>query len=233
TPCAAAQLGATAGYVGPAFIRASDCHCAPCSKHSGTWTYPAACQPRAVPAGAFTAFRRTTRRSAWISLRPPPPYRREALGRALDVLGPNWLQFAATAFLPCSGARPRRHPRGAGAEIRVSGAVSRDTRQISALLGCSLAIAGHARIPVGEGPVRVVLPGPHVHLIERWQRISIGLWNEVGEMAVHRRGDARAVPSCPFAREDEVLDAHETEGPRCTRLVDQHFRLLGLEHAVV
>jgi predicted TIM-barrel fold metal-dependent hydrolase len=38
-----------------------------------------------------------------ISFGPPPPYRREALGRALAVLGPELLQFGSDCFLPCSG----------------------------------------------------------------------------------------------------------------------------------
>jgi predicted TIM-barrel fold metal-dependent hydrolase len=39
-----------------------------------------------------------------ISFGPPPPYRKEALGRALDVLGADLLQFGSDCFLPCSGA---------------------------------------------------------------------------------------------------------------------------------
>jgi predicted TIM-barrel fold metal-dependent hydrolase len=39
-----------------------------------------------------------------ISFGPPPPYRREALRRALAVLGPELLQFGSDCFLPCSGA---------------------------------------------------------------------------------------------------------------------------------
>ena len=39
-----------------------------------------------------------------ISFGPPPPYRKEALGRALDVLGAELLQFGSDCFLPCSGA---------------------------------------------------------------------------------------------------------------------------------
>jgi len=39
-----------------------------------------------------------------ISFGPPPPYRKEALGRALEVLGPHLLQFGSDCFLPCSGA---------------------------------------------------------------------------------------------------------------------------------
>jgi predicted TIM-barrel fold metal-dependent hydrolase len=39
-----------------------------------------------------------------ISFGPPPPYRREALSRALEVLGPELLQFGSDCFLPCSGA---------------------------------------------------------------------------------------------------------------------------------
>ena len=39
-----------------------------------------------------------------ISFGPPPAYRREALGRALSVLGPELLQFGSDCFLPCSGA---------------------------------------------------------------------------------------------------------------------------------
>ena len=38
-----------------------------------------------------------------ISFGPPPPYRREALARALEVLGPELLQFGSDCFLPCSG----------------------------------------------------------------------------------------------------------------------------------
>ncbi len=40
-----------------------------------------------------------------ISFGPPPPYRREALGRALEVLGAGSLQFGSDCFLPCSGAQ--------------------------------------------------------------------------------------------------------------------------------
>jgi predicted TIM-barrel fold metal-dependent hydrolase len=40
-----------------------------------------------------------------ISFGPPPPYRREALARALEVLGPDSLQFGSDCFLPCSGAQ--------------------------------------------------------------------------------------------------------------------------------
>ena len=40
-----------------------------------------------------------------ISFGPPPPYRKEALGRALEVLGPESLQFGSDCFLPCSGAQ--------------------------------------------------------------------------------------------------------------------------------
>lgn len=39
-----------------------------------------------------------------ISFGPPPPYRREVLQRALEVLGPGLLQFGSDCFLPCSGA---------------------------------------------------------------------------------------------------------------------------------
>ena len=39
-----------------------------------------------------------------ISFGPPPPYRLEVLRRALDVLGPELLQFGSDCFLPCSGA---------------------------------------------------------------------------------------------------------------------------------
>ncbi len=38
-----------------------------------------------------------------ISFGPPPPYRREALERALQVLGAELLQFGSDCFLPCSG----------------------------------------------------------------------------------------------------------------------------------
>lgn len=38
-----------------------------------------------------------------ISFGPPPPYRREALSRALEVLGPEALQFGSDCCLPCPG----------------------------------------------------------------------------------------------------------------------------------
>ncbi len=38
-----------------------------------------------------------------ISFGPPPPYRREVLSRALEVLGPELLQFGSDCFLPCPG----------------------------------------------------------------------------------------------------------------------------------
>ncbi|WP_119154873.1 amidohydrolase family protein [Caldimonas tepidiphila] len=39
-----------------------------------------------------------------ISFGAPPPYRREVLHKALEVLGPGLLQFGSDCFLPCSGA---------------------------------------------------------------------------------------------------------------------------------
>jgi hypothetical protein len=38
-----------------------------------------------------------------ISFGPPPIYRRQVLERALEVLGPDLLQFGSDRFLPCSG----------------------------------------------------------------------------------------------------------------------------------
>ncbi len=40
-----------------------------------------------------------------LSFGPPPPYRLEAIGRALAVLGPELLQFGSDCFLPCPGAQ--------------------------------------------------------------------------------------------------------------------------------
>ena len=39
-----------------------------------------------------------------LSFGAPPPYRRESLSRALDVLGPGLLQYGSDCFFPCSGA---------------------------------------------------------------------------------------------------------------------------------
>lgn len=39
-----------------------------------------------------------------LSFGPPPPYRLDVLGRALDVLGAGLLQYGSDCFLPCSGA---------------------------------------------------------------------------------------------------------------------------------
>jgi uncharacterized protein len=39
-----------------------------------------------------------------ISFGPPPPYRREVLQRALQVIGPGLLQFGSDCFFPCSAA---------------------------------------------------------------------------------------------------------------------------------
>ncbi len=38
-----------------------------------------------------------------LSFGPPPAYRQEVLSRALDVLGPDRLQYGSDRFLPCSG----------------------------------------------------------------------------------------------------------------------------------
>ena len=38
-----------------------------------------------------------------LSFGPPPPYRREVLGKALEVLGPGLLQYGSDCFLPCPG----------------------------------------------------------------------------------------------------------------------------------
>ena len=39
-----------------------------------------------------------------ISFGPPPPYRKQALGLALECIGAESLQFGSDCFLPCSGA---------------------------------------------------------------------------------------------------------------------------------
>ena len=39
-----------------------------------------------------------------LSFGPPPAYRAEVIGRALEVLGPDLLQFGTDRFFPCSGA---------------------------------------------------------------------------------------------------------------------------------
>lgn len=39
-----------------------------------------------------------------LSFGAPPPYRREMLARALEVLGPGLLQFGSDCFLPCPGS---------------------------------------------------------------------------------------------------------------------------------
>ena len=39
-----------------------------------------------------------------LSFGAPPPYRREVLGKALEVLGPGLLQFGSDCFLPCPGS---------------------------------------------------------------------------------------------------------------------------------
>ena len=38
-----------------------------------------------------------------LSFGPPPPYRHDALAKALEVLGPGLLQFGSDCFLPCPG----------------------------------------------------------------------------------------------------------------------------------
>jgi predicted TIM-barrel fold metal-dependent hydrolase len=40
-----------------------------------------------------------------LSFGPPPPYRLEVIRRALEVLGPDCLQFGSDCFLPCPGAQ--------------------------------------------------------------------------------------------------------------------------------
>ena len=39
-----------------------------------------------------------------LSFGPPPAYRVEVIGRALEILGPDLLQFGSDRFFPCSGA---------------------------------------------------------------------------------------------------------------------------------
>lgn len=39
-----------------------------------------------------------------LSFGPPPPYRRDVLAKALEVLGPGLLQFGSDCFLPCPGS---------------------------------------------------------------------------------------------------------------------------------
>ncbi len=38
-----------------------------------------------------------------LSFGPPPAYRAEVIGRALEILGPELLQFGTDRFFPCSG----------------------------------------------------------------------------------------------------------------------------------
>ncbi|RZJ07354.1 MAG: amidohydrolase [Rubrivivax sp.] len=42
-----------------------------------------------------------------LSFGPPPPYRKQVLQLALEILGPGLLQFGSDCFLPCSGKQLR------------------------------------------------------------------------------------------------------------------------------
>lgn len=63
-----------------------------------------------------------------LSFGPPPAYRLEVLRKALDVLGPDCLQFGSDCFLPCSGAHIAER-RGWLADLLTELAVQAEDRQ--------------------------------------------------------------------------------------------------------
>ncbi len=89
-----------------------------------------------------------------ISFGPPPPYRRDVLARALEVLGAGSLQFGSDCFLPCS-ARELRERRGWVTALFDEIDVAADDRS-QILSGTAAAWLGLA---ANEPTVRVPRPG--------------------------------------------------------------------------
>ncbi|MGH8176495.1 MAG: hypothetical protein ACREV5_09560 [Steroidobacter sp.] len=50
-----------------------------------------------------------------------------------------------------------------------------------------LPVAGHERVPVREGPVRVALPRPDVQLVQRRQAVPVRCTDVVRQMSLQRR----------------------------------------------
>ncbi|MGN6525961.1 MAG: amidohydrolase family protein [Burkholderiaceae bacterium] len=91
-----------------------------------------------------------------LSFGPPPPYRREVLARALEVLGAGLLQFGSDCFLPCPGreiAERRGWLESLLAELRVDAAAAERIWSGTAAnwLRLDPATAGRARARGGGG----------------------------------------------------------------------------------
>jgi predicted TIM-barrel fold metal-dependent hydrolase len=87
-----------------------------------------------------------------LSFGAPPPYRHEAIRRALEVLGPECLQFGSDCFLPCPGeAIAERHRE----LVEVLDALDVDAGARAAIFGgTALAWLRREPVPLRDGPAR-------------------------------------------------------------------------------
>src|SRR5262245_51994199 len=140
---------------------------------------------------------------------------------------------------PGSGATAWRYRRAAQARDDGAGAaqLKKGTHRTGVNSGCQLgdsgagwdsvsggAVAVHVDVPVREEAVRVVLPRPHVQLVEGGERVAIRLGHEVEQLALERRLLAAAVADAvPHPLELDELDADEAHEAVAERLIDQRL----------
>jgi predicted TIM-barrel fold metal-dependent hydrolase len=91
-----------------------------------------------------------------ISFGPPPPYRREVLQRALEVLGAGSLQFGSDCFLPCPGRELAERRRWVAELLDLLQADDAARRSIWS--GTAAAWLGRSPAPVRLGAARPLAP---------------------------------------------------------------------------
>jgi hypothetical protein len=87
-----------------------------------------------------------------------------------------------------------------------------------------LFVAGNERVPIGEAPVRVVLPRPDVQFVKRRQSVAVRSADQVQQMPVQSR--LASVLGVPNFGDFDEFDADEAHPAAPQRLVDQRFRLV-------
>src|SRR5437667_11190736 len=80
-------------------------------------------------------------------------------------------------------------------------------------LACSISrlfVAGHPGVPIGEAPLRVVLPRPDMQFKKGRKTVPVGRVDEVQKISLERGGAAPRVTMLPIARQNDELDSDQT-----------------------
>src|SRR5215467_6876625 len=94
-----------------------------------------------------------------------------------------------------------------------------------------LVLTAYVVVPVDEGALRVVTPGPDVEFEERIEAETVGRGDQLKRLAIELRRNVVVVLE-PGLGVDDIFDADQAELAAAGRLVDQRFGRFLIDFAV-